>query len=706
MRASEMVFFRQLASFFLLPILLAPLVLGAFAKPAAALSIEIINNIEVAAYADSQPRAGEQFEVAFVFKPDEGWHGYWINPGDAGVGLRAYWMLPDGWEAGEPRFPVPEKLLISGLMNHVYNGEHVVIVPISVPADADLSVSPEIGVTLEWLACTDRICVPEGEYVQLDFAEIGAIAAADRFNTWRSHIPPQIDQPALFQASATRLKIAIPLPASLKLSDPHVYLEEGRISSASKVDYAGWQAFRRQGDELVAIIPIKQLSRIQQSQMERVERAERISGILAFGPRGEGIAFTATPGEVAETAPLINSRPPETPFLLLIGGALLGGLLLNLMPCVFPILSLKAMALVRAGEGEKEARRDGVAYTAGVVIACLALGGLMLALRAGGAQIGWAFQLQEPAIVVALLVLAAVLTANFAGIFELPGLPIRSRGKPATAFGTGLLAAFVATPCTGPFMAAAMGASLLLPTAQALALFAALGLGLALPFLLLGFVPALRERLPKPGPWMERFRKAMALPMGLTALALVWLTSRIGGQGFALMALVLIIGLMIGLMVTGRLQRAGKMAWPAFGLIAAPFLIFAGFALPSAFDAGSVTAAQSVHHPRELSPEALQEALASGQPVFVWFTADWCITCKVNEPIAIEREEVREAFEAAGVIPIRGDWSQPDPQISRFLAERGVAGIPLYLWYPAGGAEAEQLPQVLTPNSLIEMASD
>lgn len=327
----------------------------------------------------------------------------------------------------------------------------------------------------------------------------------------------------------------------------------------------------------------------------------------------------------------------------------------------------------------------------------------MLALRAAGEQVGWAFQLQSPGVVVGLLVLATVITMNFAGGFELPSLALTRSGEPASAFGTGLLAAFVATPCTGPFMAAALGAALLLPPLPALLLFAMLGFGLALPFLLLGFIPALRDRLPKPGAWMARFRKAMAIPMGLTALALVWLTSRLGGQSYAIVALVVLFGVVAALLIVGRLQRAGKMAWPAFGLIAAPFLIFGAFALPHALDNPAERAPASILDARAFSEPALAEARASGKPVFVWFTADWCVTCKVNERAAIEREATKAAFERAGVIAMVGDWTRRDEAIMRFLTEQGVAGVPLYLWYEPG-AEAEQLPQVLTPDMLIERA--
>ena len=253
-------------------------------------------------------------------------------------------------------------------------------------------------------------------------------------------------------------------------------------------------------------------------------------------------------------------------------------------------------------------------------------------------------------------------------------------------------------------MAVALGAALLLPPVQALLLFAVLGLGLALPFLLLGFVPALRSMLPKPGPWMERFRKLMAIPMGLTALALVWLTKQLGGEGFAMFALVVTMGVVIALAVVGRLQSAGKMAWPAFGLIAAPFLVFGAFALPSSYQPQASSAAESVLDPEVFSKEALAEARASGRPVFVWFTADWCVTCKVNESVAIEREATRAAFEQAGVVSIVGDWTQRDAEISQFLTQQGVAGVPLYLWYEPSAAAAETLPQVLTPDMLIDRA--
>lgn len=645
-------------------------------------------NIQGSLVAEGVARPGETLLLAIQFRPNDGWHGYWKNPGDAGYGMELTWNLPEGWTAGESQYPVPETLLISGLMNHVYKGDYAVLIPVSVPADASPGLQPTIAVDGQWLACTDVICVPEQGRFETSVLIGGEGATDQRFANWQAAIPPLIDSEATFGIAENRLRIAIPLPETLAVGDPHLFVEQTDL-----VRYADRQKFMRDGDLLIAEIPLRPGAAL----------PEKLSGILSFGD-GEGIRFEAGAGSVPQPgtgAVEIGSDTPSLAWLLV--AALAGGLLLNVMPCVFPILSLKALSLARSGESAGQARNEALAYTAGVVLACLVLGAALLLLRSAGEQVGWAFQLQEPAVVVALLVLAVAITANLAGLFALPSVTLTRSGKPASAFATGLLAAIAATPCTGPFMAAALGAALLLPPLQAMALFAFLGVGLALPFLLIGFVPALRNRLPKPGPWMERFRKAMAIPMGLTALALIWLMTRLGGQGFALVALITIAGLVIGLAVVGRLQQGGKMAWPAFGLIAAPFLIFAAFALPASYERVVRAAPESLLDPVPYSLEALAEARASGKPVFIWFTADWCLSCKVNERVAIEREATKDAFDQAGVIAMRGDWTRRDPEISQYLSRRGAAGVPLYVWYEPRGA-AETLPQVLSPQMLLELA--
>ncbi|WP_120717657.1 protein-disulfide reductase DsbD family protein [Tsuneonella amylolytica] len=628
---------------------------------------------------------GQSLTLAIAFDPEPGWHGYWSNPGDAGYGMTLDWDLPAGWTAGAPQYPVPQKLLIGGLMNHVYEGPYAVLVDVAVPAGTTVGGAERIAVDANWLECTDTICVPAQARLTLDIRTAQRPEAA--FDGWRRAIPALLDREVDYAIEGKRLRIAIPLPASFDLPDPHVF-----VSSRDVVDYAAPQVFRRDGNMLVAEIPLG----------ETIAPPAEFGGILSFG-NGNGVRFTGTPGAVPGGGTLIQAggAADTGPLWLLLLGALAGGLLLNVMPCVFPILSLKALSLAKSGESNARARSEGLAYTAGVMAATLALGALLLALRAAGEQVGWAFQLQEPAVVVALLVLATTITANLAGLFELPSLSVSRGGKPMGSFATGLLAAFVATPCTGPFMAAAMGAALLLPWAQALLLFAMLGLGLALPFLALGFVPPLRRMLPKPGPWMERFRRVLAVPMGLTALALVWLSWRLGGPVFAFSAAVLALAV-VGIAAARRGNfklPGGNAAIASLGIA----LLMAGLAYKS-FEPPRQAAESGLIAAQPFTEARLAEARASGKPVFVWFTADWCLTCKVNEAAAIEREATRDAFEKAGVVALVGDWTRRDPAITRFLSARGAAGVPLYLWYAPGG-EAEVLPQVLTPDMLVSRAA-
>ena len=647
------------------------------------------DNIRVTLVADGRPVAGKPWTLALHFVPKSTeWHGYWKNPGDAGAGMRLAWTLPKGWQAGEPQYPVPKVLEIAGLANHVFEGEYAVLIPVAVPAGGDLARAPPIALTVDYLACTDQICVPERADLTLD----SAVAAKDpRFDRWRGSIAPLLDQPARFAIEGAALRLAIPLPAALPVTDPHVFIEQHDL-----VNYAAVQTFTRQGDWLIAAIPLA----------GTVVTPNPVAGIIALGD-GNGVRFRAEPGAVPRAGMPLQPAASAAPVLwIALLGALLGGLLLNIMPCVFPILSLKALALAKAGGEEKQARRDALAYTGGVVVACLALGAVMLALRAGGEQVGWAFQLQEPGVVTALLVLAVAITASFLGAFELPSLAIAGGGSSGGgSFLTGLLAAFVATPCTGPFMAAALGAALLLPALEALLLFAALGLGLALPFLLLGFVPALRRILPRPGAWMVTFRRIMAIPMTLTALALAWLAWRLGGPAYVAGAIALaaivtaLLHILWGSRATRSSNRAASLA--ALGAVALAAII----GLPSLYFPSSARAEAGLLDAKPFSEAALAGARGAGKPVFVWFTADWCLTCKVNERAAIERDATRDAFRKAGVVVLRGDWTRRDEAITRFLTAQGAAGVPLYLWYPARRGAPRQLPQVLTPGLLAGLAN-
>ncbi len=658
--------------------------LAVIAVRAAAQTQPQANDISVAWFAEEVPKPGETVMTALRFTPrSPEWHGYWSNPGDAGLGMQVDWRLPEGWSAGEPLYPVPQTLTVAGLMSHIYEGEYAVLVPLTVGRDGPVRAS------IAYLACTDTICVPQQAEVML---QIPSARHDGRFDQWRAATAPVLTSQGRLAINGDLLRLAIPLPATQTLGDPHVF-----IGNEQLVESGSPQQFFREGDLLVAEVPLAGTA----------DDPSLVTGILSFddGTR-DGVRFSARWGDVPTgLAAMADNGLTPTQLLLLLGGALLGGLLLNVMPCVFPILSLKALALVRAGVSQREARRDGIAYAGGAVITCLMLGAIVLLLRAGGEQVGWAFQLQDPAIVVALFVLATVIAANFLGMFEIPSLPLRSGGKPGGAFATGALAAFVATPCTGPFMAAALGAALLLPVLPALAMFAALGFGLALPFLLLGFVPALRQRLPRPGGWMTTFRRWMALPMGLTAAALLWLLWRVGGGWFAAFSAALALAVIIGLAhLWGRQILTGfrPRRWGAglAALVAVSFSIL----LTQVFNPSSDTATGTLQA-APFTEAKLADARSTGAPVFVYFSADWCLTCKVNEQVAIEREATRAAFEKASVVALRGDWTRRDPDITRFLTQQGAAGVPLYLWYAPGSGPPQTLPQILTANMLIERAT-
>jgi thiol:disulfide interchange protein len=326
---------------------------------------------------------------------------------------------------------------------------------------------------------------------------------------------------------------------------------------------------------------------------------------------------------------------------------------------------------------------------------CLALGAAILALRAGGSAVGWAFQLQDPRVVVLLLLLTVGIALNFAGLFELPVPRFAARSGASGAFATGALAAFVATPCTGPFMGAALGAALVLPWPAALAIFAGLGLGLALPFLLLGFVPALRRRLPKPGAWMDTLRRILSIPMWLTAVALAWLLGKQAGVNGMALALLTSLGFAIVLWAVGRKQARGL----AVGVVA-PIML-------AAIAVAGIWLMRPVSHVAP-SDQAFSEAKlaalrAQGRPVFAYFTADWCVTCKVNERVAIDTDAVQAAFKRKNVAVLVGDWTNGDPVLGRFIEAHNRLGVPLYLYYPAGGGEPRVLPQVLTPSMLEDL---
>jgi thiol:disulfide interchange protein/DsbC/DsbD-like thiol-disulfide interchange protein len=682
---------------------------AALMLPMAATAQDRTPYISALLVADGPMTSNGQNSIAIHMTPAPTWHGYWKNGGDAGFGMQVDWDLPPGVTVGELAYPVPETLIIGGLMNHVYERPYALIAPLLI----DSRIAPGTRLTLRgqarWLACTDEICVPEQGTLTLAVVA-GELVRDPRFAGWRAELPPVIDQPARYAVNDGRLRLAIPLPDSVALTAPHLFIEAPRINEPG-----GEQRFSRSGNLLIIDMPAG----------DDVMRADEWAGLLRLGETN-GLAFRAVvgvvpaEGEAVATIAAAGNGGGTTGagggfdsslFLSALLGAILGGVILNIMPCVFPILSLKGLALARAGGDERQVRAEGVAYSAGAVLTCAALGAALLALRAGGEALGWAFQLQRPESVVLLIVLMSAITANLAGLFDFGAVNLgfgrataaaRENSPTKDAFLTGALAAFIATPCTGPFLGAALGATLTLPAWAALPVFAGLGLGLALPFLALAFFPALRRRLPKPGPWMESFRRWLAVPMALTVVALVWLLGRqVGPTGWWVGAGTALAAITIGWWA-GQRQRGGLDAsMPVFLMVL--LIVPAASLLPPPVTRSASTEAD-ILDARPWSLQALADARGDG-PVFVYFTADWCITCKVNENAAINVEATAAAFARAGVTTLVGDWTNADAAITAELARHQRNSVPLYLWYPAGGGEPELLPQILTPAMLAERAA-
>ncbi len=626
-----------------------------------------------------QPRAGGSVTLAIDTRPQPGWHGYWKNPGDAGFPATFKWTLPAGVSAGEVAYPVPATLLIAGLMNYVYERPYAPLVDLRIPAGLAAGTRLPVKLHTDYLVCTASVCVPEQANLSVELTVgDGAPTRAAAFDAWRRAVPKPLGATGTWSVGKEGARVAVPYPASAPLADAYFFpLTTGAI------DLAAPQTVTRDGDRLLIATKPGQGAH------------SALDGVLRIGG-GRGLLIHANYGAVPE-ASANGWRAVLGAFAL----AVLGGVVLNVMPCVFPILSLKALSLARSGTSAAHARAEALAYSAGVILVVVALGAAILALRAGGTSVGWAFQLQSPRVVLLLLLLTAGIAFNLGGLFELPTPSLGKLADKGGAFATGALAAVIATPCTGPFMGAALGAALVLPWGAALAIFFGLGLGLALPFLAVGFVPALRRRLPKPGAWMEVVRRVLSVPMFLTAIALAWVLGHEAGVDAIAAALVAVLAAAVVLWVAGRRQARGLgFGWASAALM----VVVAGVATAQVSRAHAPAAVAQKGEAQPFTEARLASLRSSKRPVFAYFTADWCFTCKVNEKAAIETDGVRAAFARRNVAVLVGDWTDGDPALGRFLEAHGRAGVPLYLYYAPGATEARVLPQTLTPGMLEGLA--
>ncbi|WP_372782126.1 protein-disulfide reductase DsbD family protein [Phenylobacterium sp.] len=645
---------------------------------------------------------GETIHVALRQQIQKGWHTYWRNSGDSGEATRIKWDLPTGWQAGEFTWPTPRRLPVGPLMNYGYEGEVLLPMALTAPAGAKPGDKVTLKAQASFLVCAE-ICVPEDDALSLTLPITAASAPRDP--KWGAEIaktlaaaPRPAGLAAVFQPRGAVVALAVS-GAALKgadLAGAYFFPFDSTV-----IDHAKPQTIDRGPDGLT-------LSLAPGYAFQGGKAPAGLGGVLAVGDKAYEIAATpgASPAGAAGLGPPVAKGAGGTDLGLAAAAlfALLGGLILNLMPCVFPILAMKAASLAGHGGDQAEARRQGLAFGVGSVLTFLALAGGLIALKAAGSAVGWGFQLQSPPVVAVLALLMLAVALNLSGLFEVgtslqgAGTGLASRGGSVGAFFTGALAVVVAAPCTAPFMGPALGWALTQTPVAALTVFAALGIGFAAPFVLVAFAPGLLSRLPRPGAWMETFRKALAFPMYGAAAWLAWVLSQQAGPEdlaklFAAAVVVALAAWLLGLQQR-RVAAGGKPLILALVAFMLATLAVGAVAWPQD------KAAELQSEP--YSPARVAELRAEGRPVFVNYTAAWCVSCQVNDKVALSTHEVASAFARHKVAYLKADWTKRDATIAAELASHGRAGVPLYLLYGTGGGEAAILPSILTPAIVVK----
>jgi len=655
----------------------------------------------------SSVQPGQRFSVGLRQRIAPHWHTYWLNPGDSGQATSIEWTLPTGATAGAIEWPAPSRQALGPITNYGYEGEVLLLAELSVPADAQPGSRFTATAAVSWLVCKD-ICIPQNAELGFDLpVAAAAVASADAglLTQARSQLPVKSPWPVQLQAAAAGQGLTLSWPAAGTAATEAWFFAE----TWGAVAHSAPQPLTREGERWALQLPLGETP---------LAAGKTLAGVLVLkGAEGAKAYQVSAPvpgagAGVPAAAARAGAAPAEDLGLLAaLALALAGGLVLNLMPCVFPVLSIKALSLLGAArDSAAVTRRHGLAYTGGVLASFAALAALLIGLRAAGAEVGWGFQFQSPLFVLAVAYLLFAVGLSLSGLLDVgasvTGLGSGLAEKPgyAGSFFTGVLATVVATPCTAPFMGAALAFALSQPPAALLAVFLSLGLGLALPYLLLSYWPALQRWLPRPGAWMDTLKQALAFPMYAAAVWLIWVLAQQTGPGGVLLALSGLV--LIAFAAWLRRVLSAGLVGNAVAVLLLGVALAGGWYLPSTPTAqqGQQEAGKSGFEP--YTPERLQALRAEGKPVFVNLTAAWCISCLVNERVALSRPEVGEAFERAGVTYLKGDWTNQDPQISALLAEYGRSGVPLYLYFPAGTAGAPTpavvLPQLLTPSLVIE----
>lgn len=655
---------------------------------------------------------------------EPGWHTYWRNPGDSGGATSLTWTVPQGVTPGEIVWPLPQRQRLSGLMNYGYEGDVYLPVPVEIPATARAGSVLSLTVKALFLVCSAEMCVPDELTLKLDLpVREGAGPLEPRHGAAIMRVLETAPRPAGIEARVVLDNGVLVLSAAggpLAGRDPgpsYFFPFKGGVIDHPAAQTGVW------GPQGLTL-------RLQPGGTTAANgMTGPIAGVLATAhgafeiraSAGAALAGTSGSGEMAVApdggAARSIGQAGMAVFAQALLFAVLGGLILNLMPCVFPILAMKAASLAASAHDVRHARRDGLSFLAGVLTTFLVLAGVLLALRAGGQAIGWGFQLQSPPVTAGLALLMLAVALNLSGVFHVgAGLQGSGSGPLARlpgglgAFFTGALAVIVAAPCTAPFMAFALGAALVMPWPMAMAVFLGLGLGLALPFVVVSLTPGLLTKLPRPGPWMERLKGLLAFPMYATALWLAWVFSR--QTGAEALGLLFVAGLLVALgawLIGGgqaeRIQGRRGLLHLAAGvaaLLLAGGALLTGARIPASEADGPAAGQGAGPASAPWSSAAVEAALAEGRPVLVNFTADWCVTCKINERTSLTSAGVKAALERTSAIYLVGDWTRRDDAITAELQRHGRSGVPLYLLYSPGSPKPRILPQLLTEGVVVD----
>jgi thiol:disulfide interchange protein/DsbC/DsbD-like thiol-disulfide interchange protein len=675
---------------------------------------------ELLAHAPQGVAPGQPLWLGLQIAHQPHWHTYWKNSGDSGLPTQLEWQLPAGLDAGEIAWPLPKKIPIGNLANYGYENTVLLPVPIKV-ADGFksglFSSSVDIKLRAAWLVCKET-CIPEeGEFAISLPTKSSTAANGAAFDAALAAVPPaQAGAHSVVPSAGSIAVQAANLPAAWRGKTLEFFPETPGIVETAAQWTQAWK-----GDVWTAQVPLTPQRFDSPSSMPLVLALDnggqrtglrlvaQVQGAWATVNAQAATNNVATGANNTRASGGFSSQSLATTTLwAALVGALIGGLILNLMPCVFPVLAIKALGLAQHGGNPARQRASGLAYTAGVVLSFVALGALMLALRAGGEALGWGFQLQNPWVVATLAALFALIGLNLSGLFEFGSMlpsslaSLQARHPVADSFLSGVLATAVASPCTAPFMGASLGFAIGLPSTQALLIFAMLGLGMALPFLLAAFAPALARLLPRPGAWMDTFKKFMAFPMYATVAWLLWVLGHLSGINGAASLLALLVAMALLIWALGLRGRAR--AW----LGAVALVCTAGVAwwlgpTIGQMQEGSPSVATSASNPSERwqawAPGKVEQLLAQGQPVFVDYTAAWCVTCQYNKQTTLTNANVLQAFESKNVQLLRADWTRRDSAITAALTALGRSGVPVYVLH-APNKPPQVMSEILNADEL------